>query len=152
MLCACLRRPHPVPAQTPIWPLQADLVSLNRPDGRSRKEADSGFSPIMVLLILASASLLLQSTFAIPLTDKHGKVTIYIHPTKIMTLENFHRCGSATTLSTKSWHLLSGRRSVQATITLQINLLSFFDNLLIRHRSSNSTISLRQKDWTCSQE
>ena len=138
-------------SDTNLATTQADLVSLNRPDGRSRKEVDSGFSPIMVLLILASA-LLLQSTFAIPLTDKNGKVTIYIHPTKIMTLENFHRCGSATTLSTKIWHLLSGRRSVQATITLQINLLSFFDNLMIRHRSSNSTISLGQKDWTCPQE
>ena len=31
-------------------------------------------------------------------------------------------------------------------------LFTFFDNLLIRHRSSSSTISFRQKDWTCSQE
>ena len=58
-----------------------------------------------------------------------------------------------TTLSTKTWHLSSGRRSVQATIIF-LNLTSFssFDNLLFRNRSSNPTISLWQETWTCSHE
>ena len=58
-----------------------------------------------------------------------------------------------TTLSTKTWHLSSGRRSVQATIIfLNLTCFSSIDNLLIRHRSSNPTISLWQETRTCSQE
>ena len=42
---------------------------------------------MVLLLILASTSLLLQSTIAVPLTDKDGKVTLSnIHDTSIMEL------------------------------------------------------------------
>ena len=42
---------------------------------------------MVLLLMLASTSLLLQSTTAVPLTDKDGKVTLSnIHDTSIMEL------------------------------------------------------------------
>ena len=81
----------------------------------------------MVLLILASTSLLLQSTSAIPLTDKDGKVTTALLIC-IIKPWLFKRCGNVTTLSTKTWHLSSGRRSVQATrifLNLAFDLTTF---------------------------
>ena len=86
-LCALRLLETPPPTTQYLLRLQSGHYRLSIWSSASRdqtrvysgKEAIPGYSPTMVLLILTSTTLLLQFTSAIPLTDKNGKVLIYIY-------------------------------------------------------------------------